>query len=46
MEEPGFMPALADALNDYAAFVGAGRVSWPRTRPGRAIGSALKALSG
>jgi uncharacterized protein len=46
MEEPRFIAALADALKDYAAFVGADRVIWPRTRPGRAIGSALKTLSG
>ncbi len=46
MEEPGFIAALGEALAAYAEFVGADRVSWPRTRPGRAIGSALRRLSG
>jgi hypothetical protein len=35
MEEPHFVPALADALRAYRAFVGARSVTWPRTRPGR-----------
>ena len=37
MEEPHFVPALADALRDYRAFVGARAVSWPRTKIGREL---------
>ena len=42
MEEPHFVPALATALDAYRAFVGAGSVSWPRTRVGRDLADALK----
>ena len=42
MDEPGFMAALRDAMGAYADFVGATKVSWPRTRPGREIGSTLR----
>jgi hypothetical protein len=35
MEEPHFVSALTEALRAYRAFVGAQKVSWPRTRPGR-----------
>lgn len=42
MEEPGFIPALRDALEAYRDFVGATTVTWPRTRPGRAIATALR----
>ena len=43
-EEPGFVPALADAVEAYRMFVGADRVSWPRTRSGREIAAALRSL--
>jgi hypothetical protein len=42
MEEPGFVPALAEALRAYHAFVGGRRVVWPRTRIGRALAAALR----
>jgi uncharacterized protein YcaQ len=42
MEEPGFIPALATALDAYTGFVGAVTVTWPRTRPGRDIAGALR----
>ncbi|HET7644993.1 MAG TPA: crosslink repair DNA glycosylase YcaQ family protein [Candidatus Limnocylindria bacterium] len=42
MEEPGFLPALRDAVEDYRAFVGARKVTWPRTRPGRDVAGALR----
>lgn len=45
MEEPHFIPALADALRAYAAFVGARKVVWPRTRPGRDLAGALRRLA-
>jgi uncharacterized protein YcaQ len=44
MEAPGFVPALADALEDYRSFVGATKVSWPRTRSGRDLAGALRRL--
>jgi uncharacterized protein YcaQ len=37
IEEPHFVPALAEALHAYRSFVGAGRVVWPRTRIGREL---------
>jgi uncharacterized protein YcaQ len=42
MEEPHFVPALAEALRDYQAFVGAKRVSWPRTRIGRELARRIR----
>ena len=45
MEAPGFLDALRDALDAYSAFVGATKVTWPRTRPGRDIGGALRRLA-
>ena len=42
IEFPGFVPALADAVEAYRAFVGASRVGWPRTRLGRSIAAALR----
>ena len=42
MEEPGFIPALADALDAYRRFIGARSVTWPRTRPGRDLAGALR----
>lgn len=44
MEEPYFVPALADALEAYQSFVGADSVTWPATRPGRDLAGALRAL--
>jgi hypothetical protein len=44
MEEPHFVPALAEALRAYRSFVGARRVVWPRTRPGRDLAGALRRL--
>ena len=44
MEEPQFVPALAEALRAYQRFVGATRVRWPRTRIGREMAKALAAL--
>ena len=42
MEEPHFVPALADALEAYRLFVGAESVTWPRTRAGRELAVALR----
>jgi hypothetical protein len=44
MEEPGFIPALRNALDAYRRFVGASSVTWPRTRPGRDIAGGLRRL--
>lgn len=44
MEEPHFVPALAEALRAYQSFVGARTVTWPRTRPGRNLAGALRRL--
>jgi uncharacterized protein YcaQ len=44
MEEPGFIPALAKALDAYRSFVGADAVTWPRTKLGRGIAGALRRL--
>jgi uncharacterized protein YcaQ len=45
MEEPGFIPALRDAVEAYRCFVGAPKVTWPRTRPGRDVAGALRRLA-
>ncbi|MBA3689062.1 MAG: winged helix-turn-helix domain-containing protein [Chloroflexi bacterium] len=45
MEEPGFIPALAIALDAYRRFVGARAVTWPRTKPGREIAGALRRIA-
>jgi hypothetical protein len=42
IEAPGFIGAFADAVEAYRSFVGADRVTWPRTRPGRDLGAALR----
>jgi len=42
MEDPGFIPALRDALEAYRSFVGADGLSWPRTRIARGIAGALR----
>lgn len=44
MDEPEFVRALAEALRAYAAFVGARKVTWPRTKPGRDLAGALRRL--
>ena len=41
-DAPGFLPALADAVEAYRTFVGATKVSWPRTKAGRAVAGALR----
>jgi hypothetical protein len=46
MAEPGFVPALAEALGAYQAFVGADAVSWPRSRAGRDLAAAVRAHRG
>jgi uncharacterized protein YcaQ len=43
MEAPRFIPALRDAVEAYRTFVGAEKVTWPRTRPGRDVSAALRA---
>lgn len=45
IETPGFLTALADALEAYRSFVGATKVVWPRTRPGRDVAGALRRLA-
>lgn len=42
MEDPRFIPALRQALDAYRSFVGATKIAWPRTRPGRDIAGALR----
>ncbi|MEX0630269.1 MAG: crosslink repair DNA glycosylase YcaQ family protein [Chloroflexota bacterium] len=44
MEEPHFVPALAEALSAYRSFVGARTITWPRTRPGRDLAGAVRPL--
>ena len=41
MDTRGFLAAFAEALEAYRSFVGAERVSWPRTGAGRAMARAL-----
>lgn len=41
LAEPGFVPAFAGTLRDYAAFGGATAVTWPRTRSARMLGRAV-----
>ncbi|HSK93041.1 MAG TPA: crosslink repair DNA glycosylase YcaQ family protein [Candidatus Angelobacter sp.] len=45
MEADGFLAALADAVEAYRTFVGATKVVWPRTRPGRDLAGALRRRS-
>ena len=45
MGSPGFIESLGDALDAYRAFVGATTVTWPRTRAGRSLASALRGRS-
>lgn len=44
MEDPRFLPALAEAVEAYRTFVGADRLTWPHSRPGRDVGSAVRRL--
>jgi uncharacterized protein len=44
LESPGFVAALRDAIEAYRSFVGATKVTWPRTRPGRDVAAALRRL--
>ena len=41
MDSPAFLAAFAEAIEAYRSFVGAERVTWPRTRAGRALARAL-----
>ena len=45
MEDPRFIGAFADAIEAYRGFVGATKVTWPRTRPGRDLAGALRRLA-
>ena len=45
LEADGFLPALRRALDAYATFVGVTKVTWPRSRPGRAVGGALRRVA-
>lgn len=45
MEDPEFIQALRDAVEAYRTFVGAEKVSWPRTRVGREVAAALRRLA-
>ena len=42
MAEGRFIPALRDAVEAYRSFVGADTVTWPRTRVGRVVSTALR----
>jgi uncharacterized protein YcaQ len=45
MQEPGFLPALSEALTAYRDFVGARATTWPRTRLGREVAGALRRVA-
>jgi len=45
LEDPRFVPALSEALEAYRSFVGATKISWPRTKAGRDIAGALRRLA-
>ena len=45
IETAGFIPALREAIDAYRSFVGATKVVWPRTRPGRDVAGALRRAS-
>ena len=45
METDGFVAALGDAVEAYRTFVGATKVVWPRSRPGRDVAGALRRRS-
>jgi uncharacterized protein YcaQ len=41
-DDTRFLPAFAEAVDAYRDFVGATKVTWPRTRAGRAVAGALR----
>jgi len=45
IEDPRFIAALRDATDAYREFVGATRITWPRTRSGREIAGALRRIA-
>jgi len=45
MEDLHFITALGDAIEAYRSFVGATKVVWPRSRPGRDIAGALRRVT-
>jgi uncharacterized protein len=45
MDDPRFISALSEAIEAYRVFVGATKVVWPRSRPGRDIAGALRRRS-
>ena len=45
MEDAAFSAALADAVASYRDFVGARKVTWPRTRTGRLVAAMLRAAA-
>jgi uncharacterized protein YcaQ len=45
IEAPGFVPALREAVEAYRSFVGADTVTWPRSRAGRQVASALRRVA-
>ena len=44
MEDPRFVAAFGEAIEAYRNFVGAAKITWPRTRPGRDLAGALRRL--
>ncbi len=42
MEEPRFVPAFAEAIRAYRSFVGAEKITWPRTRLGRELAKSTR----
>ncbi len=44
LAEPHFVEAFAEALRAFQRFIGATRVTWPRTRLARALAQAVRAL--
>jgi uncharacterized protein YcaQ len=44
LDDPRFVGALREAIEAYREFVGATKVTWPRTRPGRDVAGALRRL--
>src|SRR5690606_22337243 len=45
MEDPHFAAALAAAVGAYRDFVGAAKVTWPRTRTGRLVAAMLRSAA-
>jgi len=41
-DDARFLPAFAEAIDAYRDFVSATKVTWPRTRAGRAVADALR----